>query len=114
MESGDHSHPIDVMEFTAKPRDRRGASQERLSGKFPETADDLRANRRNLTLQERTASKNFVRLGIAVVRRPAFQDIADIDILTFDACGFDDLRQQLAGSSDKRQTLLVLFITRCF
>ena len=114
MERGDHAHPVDVMEFPAQPGDRRGAPEKGLSGELSETADDLRANGRDLAFQEGTAGEHLVGLGISVSRGAALQDVADVSILTFDAGGLDDLREELACGADERQALLVFLIAGRF
>src|SRR5262249_25479047 len=58
------------------------------------------------------ASGDFVRFGVTIFRRPAFEDVADVNIFTLETDGLDDLRQQLARPADKRQTLLIFVIAR--
>ena len=50
---------------------------------------------------------DFVGLGIAVLRRPALDDVRDVDVVARQLDRLDDLRQQLAGAADKRHALLV-------
>ena len=114
MECRDHSHAVHVEKLSAQPRNRRSGLKHRLRGKGAKTAHDFRADGRELLLQERIAGGDFVRLGIAVFRRTAFQDIADVDVFTLEIDRLDDLRQQLARAADERQALLVFVVARRF
>ena len=59
----------------------------------------------DLAEQERLALLHFVGLGVAVARRPALDDVGDVDVLAPQADGLDDLRQQLPGAADERLAL---------
>ena len=65
-----------------------------LCGERPEAADDLGTDDRELLLQEWIAGGDFIRFRIAVVRRPALQDVADVDVFAFQIDRLDDLREQ--------------------
>src|SRR5262252_3826917 len=56
----------------------------------------------------------LIGLGIAVFRRAALQDIADVHILALEIDGFYDFRQQLPGTSDEWEALLIFVETGCF
>ena len=114
MESRNHPHSVHVEELASQPRNRRRGLKHRLRRKSTETTDDLRTDGRELLFHKRIAGGNFIRFGIAILRGPALEDIADIDILTFEANGLDNLRQQLTGPADERQALLVFIVTRSF
>ncbi len=62
----------------------------------------------DLLEEERLARRHFVGLGIAVARRPALDDVRDVDVGALEADRLDDLRQQLPGASDERLALEVL------
>ena len=55
---------------------------------------------------------DFVRLGIAIARRAALDDVGDVHVLARQADRLDDLGQQLAGAADERLALLVLVRAR--
>src|SRR6188474_2780985 len=96
VECRNHPHPVDVVEFSAKHRYGICALKHGLRGKLSKTADDFRTDGGDLALQEGAADENFVRLRIAISRRTAFEDVADVSVLALDADRFDDLRQQPA------------------
>src|SRR5262249_49930890 len=83
-----------------------------LSGKCAKAANDLRTDRGKLLFQKWITGGDFIRFGITIFRRPAFEDVADVNIFTLEVDGLDDLRQQLTRPADKRQTLLVFVIPR--
>src|SRR5688500_17606409 len=89
-------------------RDRRVGLEQALRRELAERDDDLRPDRVNLPEQERLALRHFVRLRIAVARRPAFDDVGDVDIFTPEVDGFDDPVQELSGTADERLALDVL------
>ena len=60
-----------------------------------------------LFVEETVACVDLGGLGIAIVGRSTFQDIADVDIVASEAHGFDDLCEQLAGSTYEWEALLV-------
>src|SRR5262249_41411826 len=112
MERCNDAHSIQIEKFPAQPRDRRDRLNHCLRGKCTEAANDLRTNRSKLFFQKWIASGNFIRFGITIFRRPAFEDVADVYIFTLEIDGLDDFRQQLARPADKRQTLLIFVIAR--
>ena len=114
MERRNDAHSIHIEKFSAQLRNRRRDLKHGLRGKGAETADDFRTDGGELSSQKWIAGRDFVRFGIAVVRRPAFQDVADVDVFALEIDGFDDLREKLAGASDERQTLLVFVEARRF
>ena len=62
----------------------------------------------DLPEQERLARRDFVRLRIAVPRRPALDHVGDVDLVAREAHRLDHLRQQLPGAADERNPLDVL------
>jgi len=67
-----------------------------------------------------SADLHFVRLGSAVLGRPALHHVADVDVFAaqldalFLGGALDHLRQQLTGASDEWDTLRVLVGARAF
>ena len=55
-----------------------------------------------LLLEERLARGDLVGLGVAVARRAALEDVADVDVVAAEAHRFDHLGQELAGGADER------------
>ena len=73
------------------------------------------ANEIDLFLEKRLAGRDLVRLGIAIFRRPAFDDIGDIDVLALEPHAFgDDIGEQLAGPADERLALQIFVTPRPF
>src|SRR6185503_173281 len=62
--------------------------------------------------QERFAALDFIRFGIAVLRRPALDHVGDVDVVARQADRLDDFRQQLPGAADERNALDVLVAAR--
>src|SRR4030095_6493302 len=54
----------------------------------------------------------FVALGIAITRRTALQDVADVYVVPLQVDGFNDLGQQLARSTHERQSLFIFISPR--
>jgi hypothetical protein len=67
-----------------------------------------------LPSKKRITGCDFVWFGVAILRRATFENVADVDILTFDINGFNDLCKKLAGASDERKTLLVFVVAGSF
>ena len=51
---------------------------------------------------------DLLRQRVAVVRRPALQDVGDVDLLALEQDGLQDLVEQLAGAAHERLALAVL------
>ena len=54
------------------------------------------------------------RLGNPILRRSAFDDVRDVDLIAAQAHGVDHVVEQLAGAADERQALRVLIGARTF
>src|SRR5438094_2030286 len=114
MERRDDPHSVQVEKFSSQPGNRRRRLSHRLGCKRPQAAHDLRTNGRKLLSQEWIARSHFVGLGVPILRGPAFQNVANVDILALEVDGFDDLRQELAGAAHEGQSLLVFVVTGSF
>jgi hypothetical protein len=114
MKRCDNPDSIDVEKSATKLGDRCGSLENILRRKCAEATDDLGANCGKLTLEERIAGEHFVRLGIPIVRWPALEHIADVNIIALDVDRFDDLREELARAADEGQALLVFIKSRRF
>ena len=71
-----------------------------------------RVDRLELAVQERGARGNLVRLGVAVVRRTALDDVRDEDVLATPADGGEQADQELSGSPHERPAQAVLVHAR--
>ena len=64
--------------------------------------------------QKRLTGGNFVGLRVAILRRPTFDDIGDINLFPPELDRLDDLVQQLPGLADERLALKVFVPSRGF
>src|SRR6266576_322160 len=108
MEGGNQPGTAVLVDTAAQPRDRIERAQQGPRGERTERHDDLRLDDVDLLKQKRLARFDFVLLRIAIAGRAAFDDVGDVHVFTLQIDGFDDLRQQLTGTADKRDALQVL------
>jgi len=112
MIGGNHPDSMEVKDPSSKDRDLFRCLKKRLSGESSKGTDDFGLNDLNLLQKERAAGGNLFRFWVPVLRRPAFDDIGDVDLFTFEANGLEDLRQKLPGLSYEGSTLNIFFISR--
>ena len=105
-------HDRDAFIFlpdAAHLRDPLFCPEQVLRRHVAECHDDLGLDGLYLLFHEPNAGLDLIRLGIAVVRRAAFDDVADIDLCAFDLHALlYDVGQELACRADKGPALLVL------
>ncbi len=70
------------------------------------------ADAANLLAQIRRTCQYLVRLGIAILRRTAFENVGDIDVLAFEARKGENSIEILTGTPHERLTLQVLVLSR--
>jgi len=109
--SGNSSH---VVPAAAKSTQCFVAVEQVLGRHAPQSDEHPRAYQIDLAVEVPSTLSGFVRRRVAIVGRPALDDISDVDILPVETDRLDDLRQELARPSDKRQTLPILFGSRPF
>jgi len=85
--------------------------QEGLGRGQAEATNHLRLQDRKLSHQEGRTGGDLIFLGRAVARRPAFDHVADVDLVPTHLYGFDHPGQQLPRPSNEGKTLPVLFNT---
>ncbi len=78
----------------------------------PERHNHQRIQRSDLPFEKLTACSNFVRLGIAIIRRSMFDDIGDEYIAPAQPGKREQLFEELPGSSYKWATLAIFIETR--
>src|SRR5262245_4094688 len=109
-------HQLDAVEIeplAAQPGDRGLGAQQRLGRELPERDHDFGSNQLDLPAQEGLARVDLVGLGVAVPRRPALDDVADVDVLPAKPHALrDDLGQQLSGAADEGLAAQVLVVPR--
>src|SRR5437867_11738940 len=97
----------------AELRDRRLRPQQRLRRELAERDDDLGRDQLELADEKGLARRHLVRLQVAVLRRPALDDVGNVHVLSPEPHPLgDDLGQQLPGAPDERLALDVLVATR--
>src|SRR4051794_17938535 len=118
---GDHHRNVaPLVPVAAEPGDAFLRAEQRLCGRTAEGADRLGLEHHQLAEEELATDLHFLGLGRAVLRRPAFNDVADVYVRAFEGNAFfargalDHLCQKLAGPADERDPLLVLIGTRAF
>ena len=104
-----------LVHATTQAGNRGLACQQAHRGDPAERDDQFRLYQLDLALQVRLACQRFFRLGVAVARRPAFDDVGDVDIRATPQL---DRRQhaveELPGLSHERLALRVLVRTGAF
>ena len=114
MIGGDQFRAAEIDPLAAEARDALRGLQKRLRGAGPEATDHFRANRVELAKQIGRAGGDFVVLGQAIFRRPAFHDVADVDVLAAQTHRLDHLREQFSGAADERFALNIFVVPRAF
>src|SRR5215471_6765536 len=105
---------------TTHPGDTFLASEESLGSGRAERANGFGTDYRELPKQKLAADLHLIGLWSAILGRPAFHDVADVHVLSFQrdtfSCGriVNHLSQELAGPPDKRQALHILVSARAF
>ena len=87
-----------------------GQTGQQLGRKVAERTDYQRFHDRNLLLEKYTAKLDLRGLGIAVIRRPALQNICDVNILAAESDSRQQLFQQFSSLPDERYSLLVFVV----
>ena len=112
MERGDQLGAAVVVDAAAQAGNRIERAQQRLRREFAERHDHLGLDEVDLPEQKRLARRDLVGLRIAVLGRPAFDDVGDVHVVARQADGLDDLREELAGAADERDALDVFVRAR--
>src|SRR5690242_15046772 len=100
MERRDQLRAAKLVHPPAEARNGIQRAQQRLRGELAEGDDDLRLHDFNLSEEERFAAVDLVRLGIAVARRTALDDVGDVDAGAGNLQALlDDVRQQLTRAA---------------
>src|SRR2546425_7644803 len=83
--------------------------EQRLDRELAERDDHLGGDQLELAEEEGVAARDLVGLGVAVLRRPALDDVRDVDVVAVEPHPLgDDLGQELAGAPDEGLALPVL------
>src|SRR5262249_50502227 len=102
-------HAVVVVPAAAQLRDRGLHAEQGLDRELPERGDHLLADALELPEEEGLAALHLVGLWIAVLGRPALDDVGDVDVLAPELHPLgDDLGEQLPRPADERLALQVL------
>ena len=111
------AHDLDavIVEKTA-PQFADGLSFiEQILGCHRSPADNvLRCHDMDLSIQKFATVGGLLWQGIAIAGWPTSQNIADVDVFSFEMAGFNDLIQKLSGRSHKGLPGSIFFRPRCF
>src|SRR5205085_2576757 len=90
-----HRNALIIMEATAQTSQRLGGVQEIHRRATAERDNELGPNEVKLALKEPATISRLVRERSAISRRPAFENVANINFLAFKSTGLDDFGQKL-------------------
>ena len=104
--------PVVVEPLSADIGNRECLFGQALEREAPEGDDDSRLDDFNLAANVRTACVELVLLGIAILGRPAFHHISDVDVVACQMHRFDDVGEKLPRPPDERFALDVFVAAR--
>ena len=115
MEGAHHQHAVLGHELPVLPGDLEIRVDQAAGSDAAEADDDFRPDERNLFPQVGDARLLLLRQRVAVFRRPAFDDVGDINILPAgQAHRGEHFIQQLAAAADERLALQILVFAGAF
>jgi hypothetical protein len=88
--------------------------KEGLCGASAESNDHSRIDGIELAQQEWRTGSDFVFFRETVLRRAAFDDVADVNIFALQAHGFDHLREKFTGAADEGEALKIFIMAGAF
>lgn len=91
--------------FSSNAGDTRSEAQQAFYGSAPQGDDDLGAQYFKLTMKILAAHLSLCGARFPILRRAAFDDIADVDLFAREPHGGNHLIEQLACRPDERQAL---------
>src|SRR5205085_12372372 len=106
----DERHAFVFVDASAHARDAGIAGKQGLGGEAAHGDDQLRANERDLLLEERRALRHLFGFRIAVTRRAALQYVGDVDVIApLEADGGEHVVEELTRLADERIAEAVFF-----
>src|SRR5215813_3669981 len=114
MISSNKFSPAKFLPFASKMGNSAVCLQNSLCSRRSQAHYHFWRDRINLPEKKWRTLRNFVVFWLAVLRRAAFHNVADINVFALQAHGFNHLRQELSRASDKWKALLVFVCTRAF
>src|SRR4030067_1002059 len=109
MVGGENLDPLKVKDPPAERSNFGICLKKRLGSKSPQGTDDVGLNGLDLLHQKRRTTPDLIGLWVPILRRAAFDDIGDVDLLSLEMNGLNDLGQKLPRLSDKRSSLNIFF-----
>lgn len=114
MIRGKQGQAAEFKPLTAQARNGLLRANQRLEGHSAEANNRFRTNHVQLAIQKRGAGLDFVGLRRSIFRRPTFDHVANVNLVSTQTHRFDHLREQLARSTDERQSLDIFVAARPF
>ena len=114
MVGHNHWYPHEVVLRAAQSTQRLLAVEQCLGREAPEGADHFRPDELYLSTKIRPTRRNFICPGVPVLRRAAFEDVADEDLVAAEPNSRQHLVQQLARRADEGTARAILFVARRF
>ena len=112
MVSHDQRRLAQLVGRAAQPADRLIRLEQELRRDASHGKDDLWLDEFDLALEVTAALRRFVGLRVAIVRRPALEDVGDKHLVASLAHGPQHFIEQLARATHKRFAAAILFSTR--
>src|SRR5450759_1401409 len=101
-----------LHQLAVDPRDAVRTGQQPLHRVSPQEQDHRRPDQLHLAIKVRRARGHLLRQRVAVARRPALDDVGDVDLVAVDPNRLQQLVEELAGLAHEGQPLLVLVLSR--
>jgi len=112
MEGGHQGNAVVVVEAAAQLGDRLLAAEQGAGPRRSQGHDHLGLDGLYLAQHEGAAAVDLVHVGVAVARRAALEDVADVDRLPGEPHAADDPGEDLPGLADEGLPLQVLVAAR--
>jgi hypothetical protein len=110
MVSGHQFSAAEIEPLTAELGDPVSGLQDGLGGSGAKADNDFGSDGVNLSRKKRRTLPHFVFLGLAIFRRAAFHDVADVDVFALQTHGFNHLGEQFSGAAYERKALHIFVV----
>ena len=114
MKSHEHRYAVIVVPLIAKLAERGGRLQERLGRHSAQRAQHFRLDQSDLLEKIRQTFIHLRRLGVAIIRWPAFEHVGYVDFFSRKLDRRQNFVQKLPGRPDKRLPLEIFLSPRSF
>ncbi len=104
-----------AMPRSSLPGNGHVTAQQKAGGGLAQADDDFGLHRGDLTIEEDAAGFHLGGLWVAILRRPALDDIADVDLGARDAQAlFDHVGEKFTGLAHEGQASKIFLLARTF